>query len=141
MSGEHSKLLLQGETEGVKTIVILPPEIPPESAQELYDVANSLAGQDGPKQVVLNFDRVNALKSAAIAILIQFQKRVRDAGGELKLCRLHPDIRRLLSLTRADELFDIHERQREAVDAFLGRAQPRAGGLGGWLAGLLGRRG
>jgi len=123
MSSDSPKPFHREDVEGVCTIVVGYDQLVPETSDQLYTLAaEAIAGDT--KQIVLNLANVPAIKSAAIAILLQLQKRVREAGGALKICRLHSEVFRLLQLTHSAELFDIHEKQRDAVAAFLGRSEP-----------------
>ena len=126
--------------DGVMTVVILDSEIIPESKEELFAIADRLSESGATKWVVLNLANVQTIRSAAIGILIHFQKRVRDAGGTLKICRVHPDILRIFELTRTDQVFDIEERQRDAIEVFHGRSRPRRDGQRSWFSRLIGKK-
>jgi anti-anti-sigma factor len=139
MSREQAEQFRQEQIDGVTTVLVMRREILPESTQELYGIADRLADTHEPRRVVLNLVNVQSMMSVSIAILINFQKRVRDAGGTLKLCRIHPDVARAFQLTHVDQLFDIHERQRDAIDAYHGRLRPKEGGLGSLIARLFGK--
>ena len=45
-------------------------------------------------------------------------KRVRAAGGQLKLCQIAPDLLVAFRITRFDRLFEIHDEEWTALDAF-----------------------
>jgi anti-anti-sigma factor len=138
MSQEQAQQFRQEQIDGVTTILVLGQEIPPESKEELYGIADRLADAPEPRRVVLNLVNVRSMMSASIAILIHFQKRIADVGGTLKLCRIHPDVARAFQLTHIDQMFDIHKRQRDAIDAYHGNGRPKEGGLGSLISRLLG---
>ncbi len=118
MSSSSQKPFHREDVEGVCTIVANGPQLGADTSSQLYEMAeNAIAS--GLKQVVFNLDNIGSIQSVAIGILLQLQKRVREAGGALKVCRIHSDVMRLLTLTHSAELFDIHPRQRDAVEAFL----------------------
>jgi anti-anti-sigma factor len=122
MSSDSESSLSTGDVEGILTLRLTSLEITPETAEELYKVADSLAGSPTPRRVVLNMATVEGLKSVGIGILIQFQTRVKKAGGELKLCRVGPEVKRTLALVHADQMFDTRDTEQDASDAFLGRS-------------------
>lgn len=68
-----------------------------------------------PAKVVINLGDVNFMDSTALATLVQGMKRCRQAGGDLCLCRLQPQVRIIFELTRLDKAFDIYPSEAEAL--------------------------
>ena len=130
----------QERIDGVTTIVILDSEIIPESKDQLFAIADRLSESAEPRWVVLNLATVQTSKSIAIGILINFQTRVRNAGGTLKICRVHPDILRLFELTKTDQVFEIEDRQRDAIEVFHGRSRPPRERQPSWFSRLIGKK-
>lgn len=73
---------------------------------------------DEPKKIVLDFSKVEYLSSAALGVLITFDKRVKAASGRAYLCNLRADIREIFQITRLDRLFTIHKDRESALRAF-----------------------
>ena len=120
MSSDSHKYVQSEDVDGIRIILVVGHQLGPETAEQLDVLVDPLATPPGPRLVVLNLANLEAIQRAEIAILVRFQKRVKEAGGRLKLCRVRPQVLRLLALAHSDKLFDIHERQRDAVAAFLG---------------------
>jgi anti-sigma B factor antagonist len=70
------------------------------------------------KDILLNLSRVEFISSAALNRLVNFQKRVLDAGGHCKLCCLRPGIEEIFVTTRFNQLFDIRRSEAEALAAY-----------------------
>jgi len=68
-----------------------------------------------PAKVVVNLGEVSFMDSTALATLVQGMKRCRQAGGDLRLCRLQPQVRIIFELTRLDKAFDIYASEAEAL--------------------------
>ncbi len=84
-------------------------------ASELMAFLDSL---DSSK-VLVSFLSVTSLTSAAIGCLIAAQRRLRDAGGKLKLCEMTESILDVFRRLRlAQNVFEIHESERDALAAF-----------------------
>jgi anti-sigma B factor antagonist len=49
---------------------------------------------------------------------VSISKRVREAGGELRLSGLNEDLRSLFELTKLDTLFAIAETPQQALSSF-----------------------
>jgi|GEM_PF-1700215 len=119
MSSQPQAAFPREDVEGISTISVTDHDLELEAANQLYALVDE-AMASGSTQVVLSLANVGTIKSVAIAILLRLQKQVKDAGGALKICCLRPEVLRLLKLTHADSLFEIHDTEREAVGAFLG---------------------
>lgn len=80
----------------------------------------SLANGDKPGKLLVNFENVHFFSSAAINKLIVLEKRVRAHGGKLQLCNLRPEVRDLFSFTNLDSLFNIADKQQDAIESLNG---------------------
>jgi len=84
-------------------------------------IGNQLFGlveEDGRKKIVLDFSNVEYLSSAALGKLITMDKKVKSAGGKLRLCTIRPDIYEVFAITRLNKLFDIRDDQQAALSGF-----------------------
>ena len=78
----------------------------------------SLVDADKMKHILLNFDGVEFLSSAALNKLILVDKKVKQVGGQLRLCSLRAEILEVFNLTRLNRVFDIRDSESEALKAF-----------------------
>jgi anti-sigma B factor antagonist len=84
-------------------------------------IGNELFGlveEDGRKKIILDFSSVEYLSSAALGKLITMDKKVKAAGGKLRLCAIRPDIYEVFAITRLNKLFDIRDDQEAALAGF-----------------------
>jgi len=72
---------------------------------------------DGIK-LLLNFESVEHLSSAALGMLITLNKRVGEAGGQLRLSNISPQIFEVFKITRLNKLFEIHDTAEAAMSSF-----------------------
>jgi anti-anti-sigma factor len=86
--------------------------------QELGSELFSLVEQESRESLLLNFEDVKFLSSAALGKLIKLDKIVKSNGGELKLANIRPEILEVFAITRLDKLFDIKGSESEALAAF-----------------------
>ena len=100
--------------DGVTIVRLAGPKLVLDASGPLY----GLVDEDGHRKLLLVFAEVGFLSSAALGVLIILQRKVDAAGGQLKLCRLSPDLLELFRLTRMQELFAIHGDEREALAQF-----------------------
>jgi anti-anti-sigma factor len=80
---------------------------------ELLRLADAL----GPHHIVLDFGAVRSLSSAMFGKLIALDRKVKQAGGELALCGLAPDLLAKFASMRLDRLFHICATREEARGA------------------------
>jgi anti-sigma B factor antagonist len=90
----------------------------PTLMQELAEDLSSLLEKIEPKNVLLDLTQVDFISSAALNRLINFQKRVRDSGGQLKLCGLRPGIESVFAATRLNQIFELCKSKEDAISHF-----------------------
>ncbi len=69
-------------------------------------------------KLLLNFQSVEFLSSAALNKLIILDKKMKGIDGQLKLCFLKPEILEVFVITRLNQLFDIVEDEATALESF-----------------------
>ncbi len=60
-------------------------------------------------QVTVDLSALDIVNSALVAMLVLLNKRLRAAGGTLRLCGLNPVIREIFSRFKLNTLFEIEE--------------------------------
>ena len=86
--------------------------------QELGRELSRLVEVENRRRLLLNFSAVEFLSSAALGKLITLDKKVKGAGGTLKLCNIQPEIYEVFAITKLNRLFDIKEDEADALVAF-----------------------
>jgi anti-sigma B factor antagonist len=134
MSQETAKNFRVEDQGDVTVVTAVTNQIVAENRDDLYASIGrpGPGGAAGPKYVVLNLENVPQIQSAAIAILINFQKKVREAGGVLKVCGVTPNVLDVFRLIKMDQVFDIVGTTGQAVASFHGKAGSSGGG--GWFS-------
>ena len=78
---------------------------------------NALAARDDRPRFVVDFSGVAQMSSSALGMLITLHKRIREKGGQLRLCCIQPAIYEVFVITRLNEIFTICQTRQEAVDS------------------------
>lgn len=86
--------------------------------EELGEEMFSLVDTDRLKHILLNFEGVEFMSSAALNKLILMDKKVKQVGGILRLCNLRAEIMEVFTITRLNRVFDIRKSEAEALKAF-----------------------
>ena len=69
-------------------------------------------------KLLISFANVDHLSSAALGTLITVNNRIRNAGGQLRLADIDPQIYEVFVITKLNKLFDIRENSAEALKSF-----------------------
>ena len=85
--------------------------------QELKDLVQ-VAVDQGERRILIDFSRTGYIDSSGLGALVSISKRIREAGGELRLAGLNEDLRSLFELTKLDTLFTISETPQQALAGF-----------------------
>ena len=72
----------------------------------------------GARRVLVDFTDTGYVDSSGLGALVSLNKRLREAGGELRLAALNEDMRTLFELTRLDTLFRLYASRAEALAQF-----------------------
>jgi anti-sigma B factor antagonist len=84
-----------------------------ELKQKILDALES-----GEKKFVVDFSRTGYIDSSGLGVLVSLSKKIREAGGDLRLAGLNEDLHTLFELTKLDTLFAIVGSTDEALAAF-----------------------
>lgn len=85
---------------------------------ELGEELFALVEKENRGALLLNFADVEFLSSAALGKLITLDKKVKSAGGKLKLCNIRPQIYEVFAITKLNKLFDIKDDEADALAGF-----------------------
>ncbi len=85
--------------------------------QELKELVQS-ALEQGERRLLIDFSRTGYIDSSGLGALVSISKKIREAGGELRLSGLNEDLRSLFELTKLDTLFAIAETPQQALASF-----------------------
>ncbi len=89
--------------------------IDPAAIEELGLELFELIEKDGRKKIVLNFQNVEFLSSAALGKLITFEKKAKKEGSAIILSNIAPEIFQVFSITNLDKLFKIKDTEADAL--------------------------
>ena len=84
---------------------------------EIGDQVNAMVLQSPRPRIVMDFTSVAHMSSSALGMLITLHKRIREKGGELRLCCIQPTILEVFVITRLSEIFTICQTRSEALDS------------------------
>ena len=88
------------------------------SIQEIGDELQRLVKDEPGIRLLLNFRNVDHLSSAALGMLINLNKRVKEQQGALRLSDINRQIFEVFKITRLNRVFDIHDTQDQALAGF-----------------------
>jgi anti-sigma B factor antagonist len=74
--------------------------------------------EKGGRKILIDFARTGYIDSSGLGVLVSLAKRIRDAGGELRLANLHDELQTLFELTKLDTLFQISKTREHALESF-----------------------
>lgn len=66
-------------------------------------------------RLLLDFHHVGYLSSAVLTELLRINQTCREMGGELRLCALNDDIRKVFEITNLNKMFTIYGAADDAV--------------------------
>ena len=72
----------------------------------------------GSMHFVVDLGNLHFLNSSGLSALVSTLRLAIDAGGDMKIANLKPEMKSLFAMTRLNTIFEIHETTQKALDAF-----------------------
>ncbi len=98
---------------------------PPNELFDRLEIANisdawlNTIEEDRPTRVVVSFDRVTFFGSEAIGVVLRMSKRIRDYGGDIRLCSMGKEIREIFEVCQlVPTLFEVSDSTADAIASF-----------------------
>src|SRR4051795_7266942 len=92
---------------------------------EIGATLNTLIDENENPKILLDFNNVDHLSSAALGMLINANNRIRQRNGQLRLAKIKPQIFEVFVITKLNKLFRILPTRAEAVSSLAGQQQPQ----------------
>jgi len=118
MATDSSRLVVT-EEGGITRIGFVDRNILEEAfIQRIGDEISAIVDEQPNPKLLLNFENVEHLSSAALGTLITINQKVRQKGGQLRLCNIDKQIYEVFVITKLNKLFQIHDSVDQAVKSF-----------------------
>ena len=118
MPTQDSRLVVQ-ESDGITQVNFVDRNILEEaSIQQIGEEISALIDASPNPKILLNFENVEHLSSAALGTLITINTKVRQKSGQLRLSNIDKQIYEVFVITKLNKLFQIHDSNDEAIKSF-----------------------
>jgi anti-sigma B factor antagonist len=85
---------------------------------EIGQTLTSMIDEVEYPKLLLDFANVDHLSSAALGMLINANKRIKERNGQLRLANIKPQIHEVFVITKLDKLFRILPNREKALASF-----------------------
>ena len=111
---------MQLEEKSYGDIGVLSPKGKLASAEDVQQLHTAIKGHLERKtiNIVIDLKDVTWMGSVGIGILICCLTTIRNAGGELRLSGLNDKVKKLLVMTKLENVFDTHPNTDQAMQSF-----------------------
>ena len=113
---DSTKLMKLREESGIK-ILEIKTDLSSYAASDLRKALEDLLAEK-VERVVVNLSQVSHINSTAVGALVGVAKRLRQSGGDLKICALEDNLTRTFNLIGASSVVEIYESENSALAAF-----------------------
>lgn len=87
------------------------------TVHQFRQVAQRLLGESAVC-LVLDGSRLDFVDSTGLGAMVALQRKLKVAGGDLKVAALGADVRSIFAVTRLDRVFDVCQSVRDACQRF-----------------------
>lgn len=74
--------------------------------------------RSGRTKIVVNASDLSYISSSGLRVLLAGLKQARQAGGDLRLACLQPQVRDVIAMTGFNRIFTIFEQEEHAIGSF-----------------------
>lgn len=74
--------------------------------------------EGGDHEIVIDFEKLEAVSSEGLAALVQSQSRLRKLNGALRIANVHGAVLEVFKLVHFDRLFELHPNIEAAIKQF-----------------------
>ncbi len=104
---------------GITTVEFVDKNILEEAnIQKIGDELSQIVERDSNPRLLVNFENVEHLSSAALGTLITINNKIRQKGGQLRLASIDSQIYEVFVITKLNKLFQIHDNYDKALASF-----------------------
>ena len=118
MATQNSRLLVEHDDDIIKIGFIDRNILEEANIQQIGEEISQLIEANPQPKMLIDFDNVEHLSSAALGQLITVSKKVKAKRGQLRLCSIDPQIYEVFVITRLDKYFQIHDNVDQARQSF-----------------------
>lgn len=72
----------------------------------------------GNKNILLNLDKLEFISSAGLRVFLRTAKQLGASGGNMKACSPNGVVKEIMEISGFDSLFDLHDSEHAALEAF-----------------------
>ncbi|MDD5290471.1 MAG: STAS domain-containing protein [Patescibacteria group bacterium] len=72
----------------------------------------------GHKKIIFDLSKVARMNSSHLGSILWARDSIRGNVGNLKLVGIQKETKRLLAITKLEDIFDIYETEKEALESF-----------------------
>ncbi len=107
------------EQDGVKRIEFVERNILDEAnIQQIGEEIGRVVDSQNPPKVLISFQNVDHLSSAALGTLITINNKIKGKDGQLRLAEIDPQIYEVFVITKLNKLFQIFDSSEQAMASF-----------------------
>ena len=119
MAPTASRIRVTEQDGGIKRVQFLDRNILDEAnIQQIGEEIGRLVDGEAAPKLLISFENVDHLSSAALGTLITINNRVRERDGQLRLAEIGPQIYEVFVITKLNKLFSIHDSAEQALASF-----------------------
>lgn len=118
MASQESRLVIEQDGEVTRVGFMDRNILEEASIQQIGEEIGTIIDASPSPKILLNFENVEHLSSAALGTLITINNAVRKQGGQLRLSNIDPQIYEVFVITKLNKLFQIHDDNAAALASF-----------------------
>lgn len=118
MMSRESRLIVHEEGDITKVEFVDRNILDEANIQQIGDEVSAIIERQNNPKLLISFENVEHLSSAALGTLITINNKVRQKGGQLRLSNIDRQIYEVFAITKLNKLFQIYDNNDKALASF-----------------------
>jgi len=106
------------QTQQGNTLVFAPSGRLDAETSELFEHQLLAAIAAGPRQILLDFSKLDYISSAGLRVLLLAARKLQEGNGQMALCALKPALKTVFDIAGFSTIFSIFASPEEAMNAW-----------------------
>jgi anti-sigma B factor antagonist len=113
----HNRLSLT-EQDGVVVAALNAESVSVTELEAVSAILREYITRNRPSRLVFDLSRIRFLSSMTLGLLVDIWRRLKEIGGQMRICGIQPHLMRVFRITHLDRIFEFSPDCDHALHAF-----------------------
>ncbi len=114
---EAEKLLDIAEQDGITVVTLNAEAVNMAELESIAGLLRNYIAQRRPARLIIDLGRLRFISSMMLGLLVDTWRRLKEYGGQLRICGIQSHLMRVFRITHLDRIFEFSPDRTQALEA------------------------